>query len=120
MRALDEDDPLMIAAVERRDDAERQMDALSRYERSWRDEIARMVARVEGLALSGPMSRSEARMFYDDVQITVEATGKLISEHAELRLFDGWRAASYDEKRNVVLELLETFYLDKDTIELHD
>jgi hypothetical protein len=50
-RAIDRDDPDYLVAVERRDDAERSMDALSRYERSYRDEIARMAARIEGLAL---------------------------------------------------------------------
>jgi hypothetical protein len=34
-------------------------------------------------------------------------------------LFEGWLAADFDTKRDVILETLEKLYLDKSTIELH-
>jgi DNA invertase Pin-like site-specific DNA recombinase len=119
-RAISTTDDDFRAAVQKRDEAEKKLDAIVGREKSYRDALAGMIAQVEALSLHAePLTTADQRMRLDDVQITRGDTGRVISDHAALPILDGWHAADYDTRRALITETLEAVYVSKTAIELH-
>lgn len=119
-RAISTSDADFQAAVRKRDEADKKLDAIVGREKSYREALAGMIAQVEALSLHAePLTKADKRMRLDDVQITREDTGRVISDHAALPILDGWQAADYDTRRSLIAETLEAVYISKTAIELH-
>jgi DNA invertase Pin-like site-specific DNA recombinase len=121
--ALDEDDPVYLDALRARDTAERIRDRIAGAARSYREELGLLVENVVGLAelapddgITGPIE--EAVMMIDGNQERTFTYRHDGDGPSLLRVLDGWKAASFEQRRAVIASALESVTVQPEGVEL--
>lgn len=116
-RAIKTSDPAFREATAARDDAEATFEAVARQRSSYREELAELTARIEALTMNRPLHAE--RMREDDAIVTHAATGRIVSDHGIEDVLQGWLAADFETKREVILATLDKALVGHDSAELH-
>jgi len=118
-RAFKRTGPEYREAVEARDAAELDLERVARRRSSYREELAQMAAPIEALAIYRPHHPVFEQIRKDARIRTRIQTGRDLHDPPVDDILEGWLAAPFEARRDVVVATLEKALVSSEGTELH-